>query len=76
MNNRFRTMPCYLLAGGRRNLATDFEPVGSLSRLERCYRHYARVFERVTLVLKPDQARERYLNYPYICDDDAAQSQP
>ena len=69
MQNRFREMDCFLLAGGKNNQERDFQPDGDLTRLERGYRRYAAVFERVTLVLKKDQAREHYLNYPYVCDE-------
>lgn len=68
MTNPFREIGCFLLAGGRRNLSEDFQPKGELTRLESGYRRYAQVFEKVTLVLKEDQARERYLNYPHVCD--------
>ncbi|MCP4684950.1 MAG: hypothetical protein GY867_05810, partial [bacterium] len=40
-----------------------------LTRIEKGYRRYAAVFEKVKLVLKKDQATERYLNYPHICDN-------
>lgn len=69
MQNRFREMDCFVLAGGKSNQERDFQPDGDLTRLERGYRRYAAVFERVTLVLKKDQARELYLNYPYVCDE-------
>jgi molybdopterin-guanine dinucleotide biosynthesis protein A len=69
MNNRFAEMDCFVLAGGKSNQAEDFQPAGELTRLEKGYRRYAAVFEKVKLVLKKDQATERYLNYPHICDD-------
>lgn len=69
MQNRFREMDCFVLAGGKSNQERDFQPDGELTRLERGYRRYAAVFEKVTLVLKKDQARERYLNYPHVCDE-------
>ncbi len=68
MTNPFREIGCFLLAGGRRNQSEDFQPKGELTRLESGYRRYAQVFEKVTLVLKESQARERYLNYPHVCD--------
>lgn len=64
-------MDCFVLAGGKGNRERDFQPDGDLTRLERGYRRYAAVFERVTLVLKKEQAREHYLNYPYVCDEAA-----
>ena len=68
MANRFAEMDCFVLAGGPRNPGRDFEPVGELTRLEKGYRKYASVFEKVKLVLKEKQATERYLNYPHVCD--------
>ena len=68
MTNRFAEMDCFVLAGGPRNPERDFEPVGDLTRIEHGYRKYASVFEKVRLVLKPEQATERYLNYPHVCD--------
>lgn len=68
MTNRFAEMDCFVLAGGPHNPSKDFEPVGELTRLERGYRKYASVFEKVKLVLKKEQATERYLNYPHVCD--------
>ena len=68
MNNPFREINCFLLAGGKRNRTEDFQPQGELTRLESGYRRYAQLFEKVTLVLKEDQAREQYLNYPHVCD--------
>jgi molybdopterin-guanine dinucleotide biosynthesis protein A len=68
VNNPFREINCFLLAGGKSNRLEDFLPHGELTRLESGYRRYAQLFEKVTLVLKEDQARERYLNYPHVCD--------
>ncbi len=61
-------MDCFVLAGGKRNPSEDFEPAGDLTRLEKGFRRYAAVFENVRLVLKKEQATERYLNYPHVCD--------
>jgi len=69
MSNRFVEMDCFVLTGGEGNVERDFEPVGELTRLENSYRRYAAVFEKVFLVLKKEQATERYLNYPYVCDN-------
>ncbi|MCP4686072.1 MAG: hypothetical protein GY867_11605, partial [bacterium] len=69
MDNRFAEMDCFVLAGGRSNPGEDFQPAGDLTRIEKGYRRYAAVFEKVKLVLKKDQATERYLNYPHICDN-------
>lgn len=69
MKNRFAEMDCFVLAGGKSNQSEDFQPDGDLTRLEKGYRRYAAVFEKVKLVLKKDQATERYLNYPHICDE-------
>ena len=69
MKDRFANMDCFVLAGGERNPHRDFEVEGELTRLERGYRRYAALFERVTLVLKREQAVERYLNYPHVCDE-------
>jgi molybdopterin-guanine dinucleotide biosynthesis protein A len=69
MKNRFKEIDCFILAGGASNRREDFQPHGELTRLEQGYRNYARLFERVTLVLKKDQAREWYLNYPHVCDE-------
>ena len=68
MYNRFKEMNCYILARGERNVERDFLAAGEVTRLEKSFRHFASVFERVKLVIKPDQAREGYLNYPHICD--------
>jgi molybdopterin-guanine dinucleotide biosynthesis protein A len=68
MENRFAEMDCFVLAGGKSNATEDFEPIGDLTRLEKGYRQYAAVFEKVRLVLKKEQATERYLNYPHVCD--------
>ena len=43
--------------------------IGEVTRLEKSFRSYAAVFDRVKLVIKKDQAREKYLNYPHICDE-------
>ncbi|MEW6051853.1 MAG: NTP transferase domain-containing protein [Candidatus Zixiibacteriota bacterium] len=69
MKNRFKEIDCFILAGGESNPREDFQPYGELTRLEQGYRNYARLFEKVTLVLKKDQAREWYLNYPHVCDE-------
>jgi molybdopterin-guanine dinucleotide biosynthesis protein A len=69
MRNRFAEMDCFVLAGGKRNLTEDFQPVGDITRLEKGYRRYAAIFEKVFLVLKKDQAVEHYLNYPHVCDE-------
>ena len=69
MQNPFREMNCFVLAGGRGRRDRHFEQTGELTRLEKSYRRYAAIFERVTLVLKEDQAKEKYLNYPHVCDE-------
>ncbi len=69
VRNRFQTMDCFVLAGGKENRERDFQSDGELTRLERGYRRYAAVFERVTLVLKKEQASGHYLNYPHVCDE-------
>jgi molybdopterin-guanine dinucleotide biosynthesis protein A len=74
MTNRFAQMDCFILAGGEENPLRDFEPEGELTRLEKGYRRYAAIFEKVRLVLKPHQATERYLNYPHVCDTDPRSS--
>lgn len=69
MSDPFKEMTCYILAGGKENSQKDFTDVGGLTRLEKGYRRYAAIFEQVRLVLKKDQAREKYLNYPHVCDE-------
>ena len=73
MQNRFAEMDCYVLAGGPRNPERDAQREGDMTRLERGYRRYAKVFEKVILVVKQHQARVPYVNYPHICDDEADQ---
>lgn len=68
MPNPFREMNCYVLAGGERQRSRHFQPEGELTRLERSYRRYATVFEKVAIVIKKEQAREKYLNFPHVCD--------
>lgn len=68
MTERFKAMSCYILAGGKNN-QEDFVPTGDLTRLEAGYRRYAKIFEMVKLVIKKDQAKEHYLNYPYVLDN-------
>jgi molybdopterin-guanine dinucleotide biosynthesis protein A len=74
MQNRFQEMTCFILAGGKDNSRKDFTDIDGLPRLEKGYRRYAAVFEKVKLVLKSEQAREKYLNYPHVCDDDPVHS--
>jgi len=71
MANPFRDMNCFVLAGGKRQRRRHFQPEGELTRLERSYRRYAKIFEKVSIVIKREQARERYLNYPHVCDETA-----
>ena len=68
MTNPYREITCFVLAGGESNSRRDFEADGELTRLESTYRQYAKLFEKVLLVLKSEQAREQYLNYPHVCD--------
>ena len=65
----FKQMSCYILAGGKDNPKDDFLKIGDVTRLEKSFRSYAAVFDQVKLVIKKDQAREKYLNYPHICDE-------
>ncbi|MEA1981855.1 MAG: hypothetical protein U9N54_12930 [candidate division Zixibacteria bacterium] len=67
MTEQFKAMSCYILAGGK-NYQEDFVPTGDLTRLEAGYRRYAKIFEKVKLVIKKDQAKEHYLNYPHVLD--------
>ncbi len=68
MAKPFKQMNCYILAGGEKNRERDFSSQGELTRLETGYRRYAAIFDKVKLVIKEDQAREHYLNYPHVCD--------
>ncbi|UCC43772.1 MAG: NTP transferase domain-containing protein [Candidatus Zixiibacteriota bacterium] len=68
MTEKFARMNCYVLAGGENHSKEHFRVDGELTRLEKSYRRYAAVFEKVSLVLKRSQAKERYLNYPHLCD--------
>jgi len=61
-------MSCYILAGGEENQFEDFQIEGDSTRLEKSFQNYAKVFDRVKLVIKEDQAKEKYLNYPFVCD--------
>lgn len=70
MSKWFKEMDCYVLAGGEENPKRDFDLLGELTRLEKSFRSYAAIFEKVKLVIKEKQAREKYLNYPYVCDID------
>lgn len=74
MKNRFAEMDCFILAGGQSNLENDFKTDGDLTQLEVGYRRYAAIFENVKLVLKKEQATEKYLNYPFICDEESGRS--
>jgi len=69
MSQQFKQMNCYLLAGGKSNNREDFSKQGELTRLENTYRRYAAIFDNVKLVIKAEQAREHYLNYPHVIDD-------
>lgn len=73
MKDTFRGMSCFVLAGGKADRKRHFEPAGDITRLEKSYRHYAKLFERVTLVLGPEQLNERYLNYPHVTDEQTPQ---
>ena len=68
MPERFKQMNCYILAGGEKKSERDFASSGDLTHLEKGYRRYAAIFEKVKLVIKKTQAKEHYLNYPHICD--------
>lgn len=72
MKNRFAEMDCYLLAGGKDNPTRDLKRDGDMTRLEKGYRQYAKLFEKVTLVLKEHQATVPYVNYPHVCDEEAS----
>ncbi|MFQ5454533.1 MAG: hypothetical protein ACE5D6_10160 [Candidatus Zixiibacteriota bacterium] len=65
----FKEMNCYVLAGEGNNQKQDFNYIGDITRLEKSFRNYAAVFENVKLVIKNEQAKEHYLNYPHICDE-------
>jgi molybdopterin-guanine dinucleotide biosynthesis protein A len=61
-------MNCYILAGGKQNRDRDFASAGEITRIEKSFRNFAAVFDKVKLVIKRDQAKEGYLNYPHVCD--------
>lgn len=70
----FKEMSCYILAGGEDNPKDDFLKIGEITRLEKSFRSYAAVFDKVKIVIKNDQAKEKYLNYPHICDEQELKS--
>ena len=61
-------MECYILAGGENQQKRYLKKVGEITQLEKSYRKFAAVFDRVKLVIKKEQAKEQFLNYPYVCD--------
>ncbi len=60
-----RTMPCYLTS----EHPTDPVAQGDFEAVEESYRSYARLFDRVRLVLTRPQARERLLAYPHVVSE-------
>ncbi len=61
-------MECFILAGGENQQKRYLKKVGEITQLEKSYRRFAAVFDRVKLVIKKEQAKEHFLNYPYVCD--------
>ncbi len=58
---------CYLYASGEQDDTDHFQPVDNMTRLEKGYRRYAKVFESVKLLL--DEQRHNhawYHNYPHL----------
>lgn len=66
--DRLERIPCYLLSGGEENPRADFQLTDGLTRIEQSYRRYASLFSNVRIVVRPEQAKGWYLNYPHIID--------
>lgn len=73
MSKWFNKMDCYILAGGENNPQKDFSREGELTRLEKSFQSYAKIFDKVKVVIKEKQAKEKYLNYPHVTDQSSEQ---
>ena len=62
-------MNCYILAGGEEDKKVGSSSLLRRAKLEKSFRNYAAVFDKVKLVIKEKQAKEDYLNFPHICDE-------
>lgn len=65
---RLAATPCFILAGGEENPAADFADQNGEARIEQSYRRFAALFSSVRIVIRPEQATGRYLNYPMVID--------
>lgn len=70
MRATFQAIPCYILAGGES--VEERRQREGIGWLESGYRRYAALFEQVSVVVRPEQAREQWLNYPLVVDQDGA----
>ncbi len=69
VSNAIEKMSCYILAGSN-TVACGDEVDYDMEKIERGYRKYARIFEDVKLVLTQKQAKEKFLNYPHVCEQE------
>jgi len=64
----FKEMDCYLLTGEETRSKHRLTPFDKRAKLELSFRSYAAVFDNVKLVIKKQQAKEEFLNFPHVCE--------
>lgn len=66
----FKEMDCYVLAGEETRPKHGLSPFDKRAKLELSFRSYAAVFDKVKLVIKKKQAKEEFLNFPHLCNEE------
>ncbi len=66
----YKEMNCYVIASAETVRLNKMDKIEQKALLEHSFRNYAAVFDKVKIVISKSQAKEHYLNFPYIIQDE------
>ncbi len=66
----YKEMNCYIVATAEIDSLSKTDKIEQKALLEHSFRNYAAVFDKVKIVISKSQAKEHYLNFPYIIQDE------
>lgn len=62
----YKEMDCFLLTQTTQKQKHTLDKIAQRAMLEQSFRNYAAVFDKVKLVISESQAKEHFLNFPFV----------
>ncbi len=65
----YNEMNCYVITSADTDIVRKTDKIEQKALLEQAFRNYAAVFDKVKIVISPSQAKEHYLNFPHLIQE-------